>query len=661
MPEYLAPGVYIEETSFRSKSIEGVSTSTAGFVGPARYGPTAGMPELCTSLAEYERVFGGLDQLSYEQETDPSHNYLAHGIRSFFENGGRRVYVTRVYEPGAAPTSGPAVTAPWGHLGSPARGLVGRAWVAVAGVGNESLTMVARYPGRAGNMRVAFTFRVSENVLSSEPDALDPTTRNPVLKGVTSNEVVWLQDAGSPPDAADPTSASGTLYRAWRYFDDSLNRWNWQLLPESASETPLDLDTEVFTGLQTIRRVSATVEVTFLDAEGQATRRETWEDLTFDPHHRNSIASVFADDLPNRTQQLTVPFVFYAHHGTATMNGPAIARVLLESLGTAYSGTVRRADQQTTLFTLQHGSDGLRPKPETYEGQEIDPKMKSGLKALADIPDVSILAAPGHTVASPNAARADAMTRALATMGLMLAHCERVKYTIAVLDSIEGQAIPDIRALRAQVDSTRGALYYPFVRVLDPVTDREINLPPSGFVAGIYARNDVEHGVHKAPANEVVSGAIKFEVMINKAQQDVLNPENINVLRFFEGRGYRVWGARTISSDPEWKYVNVRRYFLYLERSIERGTQWAVFENNGDALWANVRDTIEDFLYNEWNSGHLLGLKPEDAYFVRCDRTTMTQNDLDNGRLVCLIGVAPLRPAEFVIFRIGQWTASRPT
>jgi phage tail sheath protein FI len=120
-----------------------------------------------------------------------------------------------------------------------------------------------------------------------------------------------------------------------------------------------------------------------------------------------------------------------------------------------------------------------------------------------------------------------------------------------------------------------------------------------------------------------------------------------------------VWGARTATSDPEWKYVNLRRYFAFLEQSIERGTQWAVFESNGDELWTNVRRTIDDFLFNEWKSGHLLGVTPVEAYFVRCDRTTMTQNDLDNGRLICLIGVAPLRPAEFVIFRIGQWTADR--
>ena len=211
--------------------------------------------------------------------------------------------------------------------------------------------------------------------------------------------------------------------------------------------------------------------------------------------------------------------------------------------------------------------------------------------------------------------------------------------------------------MRATIDSTRAALYYPWVRILDPVTEEEILQPPSGFVTGIYARNDIERGVHKAPANEVVRLAQGFETLINKAQQEVLNPRGINCLRFFEGRSNRVWGARTATSDPEWKYVNVRRYFAFLERSIEKGTQWAVFENNGEVLWTNIRRTVEDFLFNEWMEKHLMGSKPDQAFFVRCDRTTMTQNDIDNGRMICLIGVAPLRPAEFVIFRIGQKTA----
>ena len=156
---------------------------------------------------------------------------------------------------------------------------------------------------------------------------------------------------------------------------------------------------------------------------------------------------------------------------------------------------------------------------------------------------------------------------------------------------------------------------------------------------------------------EVVRGALRFEPAVNFGQQELLNPIGVNCLRALQGRGLRVWGARTISSDPEWKYLNVRRYFNYLGASIDRGTQWAVFEPNGEMLWANVRGTISDFLYNEWRNGALLGTKPEEAFFVRCDRTTITQNDLDAGRLICLIGVAVVKPAEFVIFRIGQKTA----
>ena len=276
------------------------------------------------------------------------------------------------------------------------------------------------------------------------------------------------------------------------------------------------------------------------------------------------------------------------------------------------------------------------------------------MKSFEDIDEISIVAAPGSTYLYNDPVWRD---EAATIFGLLIAHAESMRYRIAVLDSGNAQSIADVRALRAKLDSSYAAIYYPWVTILDPVTNKEINLPPSGFVAGIYARNDVNRAVYKAPANEVVTLAIGFESLLNKAQQDVLNPLGINCFRFFEDRGYRLWGARTISSDPEWKYVNLRRYFAYLEHSIDKGTQWAVFEPNGPLLWANVRRTIVDFLLNEWQNGALLGDKPETSYFVRCDRSTMTQNDLDNGRLVCLIGVAALRPAEFVIFRIGQWTA----
>jgi phage tail sheath protein FI len=163
--------------------------------------------------------------------------------------------------------------------------------------------------------------------------------------------------------------------------------------------------------------------------------------------------------------------------------------------------------------------------------------------------------------------------------------------------------------------------------------------------------------VFKAPANEVVSGLTRFEANINKGRQDVLNPEGINALRFFPGRGNRVWGARTMSSDPEWKYLNVRRLFIFLEHSIYDSTQWVVFEPNDERLWARVKDTIRLFLRTQWRNGAMMGLTEDEAFTIACDRSTMTQDDILNGRLVCEIGIAPVRPAEFVIFRIYQNTA----
>ena len=247
----------------------------------------------------------------------------------------------------------------------------------------------------------------------------------------------------------------------------------------------------------------------------------------------------------------------------------------------------------------------------------------------------------------------------------LISHCERRRaYRIAVLDTRQVSTVGEARDDRAPLDSTHAALYTPWIISENPLfkpgdttRPRELALPPSGAVCGVYARTDINRGVFKAPANEVVRGALRYDLEINFAQQETLNPIGINCLRFFPNRGNRVWGARTISSDPEWKYVNVRRYFNYLERSIDIGTQWAVFEPNGDKLWANIRQAVSDFLVNEWRSGALLGTSTREAFFVRCDRSTMDQNDLDNGRLICLIGVAVVKPAEFVIFRIGQKTA----
>lgn len=258
--------------------------------------------------------------------------------------------------------------------------------------------------------------------------------------------------------------------------------------------------------------------------------------------------------------------------------------------------------------------------------------------ALDTLQDADIVAAPGLT--APDIAPA------------LIAHAE-ARRRFALVDPPPGLDVDGVRAFRTGLDSSRAALHWPWI-----VTAAGTG-PPSPHIAGIIARVDTERGIWQAPANEVVRGATGFAHAVTRAEQDLLNPLGINCLRSFVGRGQRVWGARTLSGDPEWKYVNVRRQFDWIERSLDKWLQWTVFEPNGEALWANVRRSVEDFLHAHWRDGGLMGAKTEEAYFVRCDRTTMTQADLDNGRVVVQLGVAAVRPAEFIVMRFGGWTADR--
>jgi phage tail sheath protein FI len=284
----------------------------------------------------------------------------------------------------------------------------------------------------------------------------------------------------------------------------------------------------------------------------------------------------------------------------------------------------------------------------------IDPELRTGLFTLNNVEDISIVAAPGRIGAS--------------LQGALISHCENQRYRFAVLDGPAPplDAIPDVQNQRQQFDTKYAALYHPWLLIDDPYPTnlQDINtfaIPPAGHLVGLYARTDIERGVHKAPANEVVRGIVGLQRTINKGEQEILNPfpSNINVIRDFRpnNRGIRVWGGRVITSDPDWKYVNVRRLLIFIERSIDIGLQWVVFEPNADPLWARVRRSISNFLTTVWRDGALEGTKREEAYFVKCDRTTMTQTDIDNGRLIVVIGVAPVKPAEFVIIRIGLWTA----
>jgi phage tail sheath protein FI len=242
----------------------------------------------------------------------------------------------------------------------------------------------------------------------------------------------------------------------------------------------------------------------------------------------------------------------------------------------------------------------------------------------------------------------------------MIAHCELMGNRVAIIDplpDLSPQRVKEWRMTGAGYDSKYAAMYYPWFKVADPSQPNQMTfVPPSGAMAGIWARNDEARGVHKAPANEVVRGAVDLAVHLTKGEQDLLNPIGVNCIRSFAGRGIRVWGARTLSSDPAWRYLNVRRLFNYIEDSILIGTQWVVFEPNDDALWARIRRTISAFLVNEWRRGALFGLTPDEAFYVKCDRETNPAEGIDAGEVVCEIGIAPVKPAEFVIFRLAQFS-----
>jgi len=293
---------------------------------------------------------------------------------------------------------------------------------------------------------------------------------------------------------------------------------------------------------------------------------------------------------------------------------------------------------------LAGGNDGAALTMADFQGDGTAVENKGGLAALEEVDEIAILCCPDDRFFNN-----DQIAQALVDQ------CERLKDRFAIIQAPQNAALPAAHQPSVQ-NSKYAAYYYPWLEILDPVTGVAKLIPPGGHVAGIYARSDIERGVHKAPANEVVRGISDVQVQITKGQQDILNPRGINVIREFPGRGILVWGARTVSRDPDWKYVNVRRLFIFVEESIEEATQWVVFEPNDEPLWARVRRSVGDFLTRLWMDGMLQGRTKEEAYFVRCDRTTMTQADIDNGRLIMLIGIAPVKPAEFVIFRIGQWT-----
>jgi phage tail sheath protein FI len=757
MPDYLSPGVFIEEIDAGPRPVAGVSTSTTGMVGITARGPAAGKPVLVTNFLEFQRTFGG-----FRPEPDPAvadawrFNAAEGGqwwnfplaVKGFFDNGGERLYVKRVVSGGATTSAGSlgagltseiTVDAAAGATTVHMRHLlgftgVGQAVTVCRGDDGRELhqTTVAAYSTSGGSVDLADPLpvavraargdfvRVGAPVTAPQPGQ-ESLTFNAVSPGawgddlrvrvrpMTGAVLTVLPDLGegrlfvtrlaAPADADSATvqvAAAGGLDPAalpaefWILVGGARYQVSGVSGPDAQDRVEFSFPAGTThpawpagTAVQRVRR--ATVDGPHRTLRvGGASRLYRDAVVQLDDGTRMSVHRVvgatadsveFDGDLGRpvfeNDRLYLVEAEVTARFAGATGDTAQETFTNLRLTGDDPASLVRALESRSRLIraaagpnlngrdpaafptapagswlTLAGGDDGLAGlTPADFIGTDGGSGARTGIVALEDIDEIAICAVPGMWSGSVQSA--------------LVTHCESLKDRFAILDPQDGLDIEGIRAFRAPFDTRYAALYYPWLVTTHPVTGVDVEIAPSGHVAGIYARTDAERGVHKAPANAVIRGIRLRDGIaqdITRRQQDLLNPGGINALRFFPGQGHRVWGARTLSSDPAWKYVNVRRLFLFLEESIDKGTQWVVFEPNGEPLWALVRQTVANFLGTVWRTGALAGTTPDEAFFVACDRTTMTEEDLENGRLVCVVGVAPVFPAEFVIFRIHQQT-----
>lgn len=346
------------------------------------------------------------------------------------------------------------------------------------------------------------------------------------------------------------------------------------------------------------------------------------------------------------------------------------ARNVVETVN-AESKMVRLAERESAAspiermpvqgsYPLTLAAEASMPAVSSKVGTDIlvgDASERSGINGLEVAEDATMVVFP-DLMALYQAGRID-MEGVQAVQQAMLDHAQLMGDRVAILDAPPGmnpQQIRDWRMKTVNYDSKYGTLYYPWIKVANPLGNGSSMLvPPSGHMAGIWSRNDAQRGVHKAPANEVVAGVIGLEYQTTAGEQAILNPNGVNVIRTFPGRGIRVWGARTISSDPAWRYLNVRRLFNYVEQSLLKGTQWAVFEPNDIYLWMRIRRDITAFLTRVWRDGALFGASAGDAFYVKVDEENNPVETRDVGQLIIEVGIAPVKPAEFVIIRLSQW------
>lgn len=567
MAEYLSPGVYVEEFDAGSKSMEGIGTSTAGFVGLAERGQVGGLPQLVTSFSDFKRKYGGY--LSANEFGN--YRFLAYSVEHFFINGGSRCYISRVIPADAKASSAES----------------------------NIFTVTAKNEGIWGNdivINITPSSKAKTQILEVTDDE---NNQCKVKKSVNFN-------AGDIVAFDDGTSVS---YNKVIKSQDNMI--------EFAQKIENSFEDKNLVPVKTISTCEFDITVKYDD------QTEVYENVSFNIQAANYIEKVI-----EKSNLINIS-----------------VNTLSDIIAAPFSLISDEKNADSLKINLKNGSNGTAAEisADTFIGTDNGAGRRTGIQAFIDNDVVSIMAVPGIT--DPN------------VQLTLVAHCENLASRFAILDIPQKcTKVDDVVAHRNIVDSSYAAMYHPWLEVFDPLDKKNTVIPPSGSVAGIYARSDSSKGVHKAPANEVVRACTGLSIPFNKGEQDILNPKGVNLIRSFPGQGIRVWGARTVSSDPSWKYVNVRRLFIFIEESIKANTNWVVFEPNTPDLWDRVQRTVNSFLTSLWRDGALAGSSESEAFFCNVDSTTMTKDDIDNGRLICVIGVAPVKPAEFVIFRISQKT-----
>lgn len=557
MAEYFSPGVYVEEIDNSPRPMEGVGTSTAGFVGLAERGPAAGAPVLVTSYASYRKQFGGyLSEFTHEE-----FRYLPSSVEQFFVNGGTRCYVARVVPEDARKAKAEAGVlafeaaneGKWGN----------KICVEIEGLERRKMQLIA-VEGDVYTAKSVEGFR--------EGDVVRVGSEYNRIASIIENKVTFEKEFEQ--DVVD----ASLLPQIVLYLQELQVAVSYQDELEKYVGVTLNIASPMFIG----------------------TRME-----------KSEIVKVTA--LPLDEPGSLVEAVF---------------------------------EEETSTIRLSDGFDGTIGKVNagTFIGVDNGPGKRTGIQAFIENTNVSMMAVPGITIPE--------------VMVSLIAHCENTKSRFAVLDMPKDAVkIDELVEYRSMVDSTYAAMYHPWLQVFDPSTKRPGYLPPSGAVMGVYARTDANRGVHKAPANETIA-CTGLKVNYTKAEQDLLNPEGVNLIRALPGQGIRIWGARTASSNSGFRYVNVRRLFIFVEESIKANTNWVVFEPNDPTLWTRVSIAVSSFLEGLWRGGMLAGESAGEAFFVNIGPDTMTEDDIQNGKLICEIGIAPSKPAEFVIFRVSHNTGS---